>query len=84
MWLTRSESSLSPAIADAACEVTSNLLGAFSDSGQVVGSMNPDGRGASYLDVYKNEIANRATEFGFAAGYRTDFFAYHGEELRRR
>ncbi len=41
-------------------------------------SKNPDGRGPSYLDVYKNEIANRATDFGFAPGYRPDYFAYHG------
>lgn len=40
--------------------------------------LNPDGRGASYLDIYKNEIVNRAVEFGFAKGYRPEYFAYHG------
>jgi hypothetical protein len=41
-------------------------------------SMNPEGRRASYLDVYKNEIANRATRFGFPRGFRPKYFAYHG------
>jgi hypothetical protein len=41
-------------------------------------SMNPDNRPASYLDIYKNEIANRATEFGLPQGFRPKYFAYHG------
>jgi hypothetical protein len=41
-------------------------------------SMNPDGRGASYLDIYKNEIANKATDFGLPRGFRPKYFAYHG------
>jgi hypothetical protein len=41
-------------------------------------SMNPDGRGASYLDRYKNEIANRATDFNLPRGFRPAYFAYHG------
>jgi hypothetical protein len=41
-------------------------------------SMNPDDRDASYLDVYKNEIANRATSFGLPSGFRPAYFAYHG------
>lgn len=41
-------------------------------------SMNPDGRGPSYLDVYKNEIANRAPELGLPRGFRPTYFAYHG------
>ncbi|MFT3692085.1 MAG: hypothetical protein QM831_03010 [Kofleriaceae bacterium] len=34
--------------------------------------------GPSYLDNYKNEIANHATKYGLPAGYRPDYFAYHG------
>lgn len=41
-------------------------------------SMNPAGRPASYLDRYKNEIANRATDFGLPRGFRPRYFAYHG------
>jgi hypothetical protein len=41
-------------------------------------SMNPQGVRASYLDRYKNEIANRATEFGLPQGFRPRYFAYHG------
>lgn len=33
---------------------------------------------ASYLDVYKNEIVARATEFGLPADFRPEYFAYHG------
>jgi hypothetical protein len=36
-------------------------------------------RGPSYLDVYKNEIVNRASEFGLPAKtFRPDYFAFHG------
>jgi hypothetical protein len=41
-------------------------------------SVNPDGKGASYLDRYKNEIVDRAEEFGLPAGFRPEVFAYHG------
>lgn len=41
-------------------------------------SMNPDGRGASYLDIYKNEIVNSAPDLGLGAGFRPTYFAYHG------
>lgn len=41
-------------------------------------SLNHDNRGPSYLDVYKNEIANRATELGLPQGFRPRYFAYHG------
>ncbi|HEY5922418.1 MAG TPA: hypothetical protein VIV11_12140 [Kofleriaceae bacterium] len=41
-------------------------------------SMNPDGRGASYLDIYKNEIHNRAPDLGLGTGFRPKYFAYHG------
>ncbi|HEY0252205.1 MAG TPA: hypothetical protein VGC41_11805, partial [Kofleriaceae bacterium] len=34
--------------------------------------------GPSYLDNYKNEIANHATKYGLPQGYRPDYFAYHG------
>ena len=39
---------------------------------------NPAGRPASYLDRYKNEIANRAPDFGLPAGFRPEVFGYHG------
>ena len=41
-------------------------------------SMNPDGRGPSYLDIYKNEIHNRAPDLGLGTGFRPKYFAYHG------
>lgn len=41
-------------------------------------SMNPEGRKASYLDIYKNEIANKADDFGLGRGFRPKYFAYHG------
>lgn len=41
-------------------------------------AMNTTNKPASYLDIYKNEIVNRAGEFGLKAGYRPAFFAYHG------
>ncbi|HTL32403.1 MAG TPA: hypothetical protein VL326_04740 [Kofleriaceae bacterium] len=41
-------------------------------------SMNPDGRGASYLDIYKNELVNRAPELGLGTSFRPAYFAYHG------
>ena len=44
----------------------------------VKSTMNPDGRGPSYLDIYKNEIANRAPELGLPRGFRPTYFAYHG------
>ncbi len=34
--------------------------------------------GASYLDRYKNEIANHAKDYGLGAGFRPRYFAYHG------
>ena len=39
---------------------------------------NPSGAPASYMDRYKNEIVNRATDFGLPAGFRPEYFAYHG------
>lgn len=41
-------------------------------------SVNPSGEPASYLDRYKNEIANRATQFGLPKGFRPEVFAFHG------
>jgi hypothetical protein len=40
--------------------------------------MNTTNKAASYLDVYKNEIVDRATEFGLPATFRPMYFAYHG------
>lgn len=33
---------------------------------------------ASYLDLYKNEIAQHATDHGLAKGFRPAYFAFHG------
>jgi hypothetical protein len=41
-------------------------------------SANKSGAPSSYLDRYKNEIANEATHFGLPAGFRAEYFAYHG------
>lgn len=41
-------------------------------------SVNAGGAPASYLDLYKNEIANRAQDFGLPAGFRPPYFAFHG------
>jgi len=45
---------------------------------EVKSAQNPDGRGPSYLDVYRNEIANRAHDLGLPLGFRPTYFAYHG------
>ncbi|HEY4244706.1 MAG TPA: hypothetical protein VGM88_33055 [Kofleriaceae bacterium] len=34
--------------------------------------------GASYLDKYKNEIANQGKTYGLGAGFRPEYFGYHG------
>jgi hypothetical protein len=41
-------------------------------------SVNKGKVGPSYLDRYKNEIVNRATDFGLPASFRPTYFAYHG------
>ena len=39
---------------------------------------NPGHRPASYLDRYKNTIANHADEYGLGARFRPEYFAFHG------
>lgn len=39
---------------------------------------NTTGEGPSYLDTYRNEIVNAATDFGLPEGFRPDVVAYHG------
>lgn len=39
---------------------------------------NQSGAPASYLDRYKNEIVNRASDYGLPAGFRPEYFAWHG------
>lgn len=41
-------------------------------------SVNTAKAAASYLDKYKNEIANRATDYGMPKGFRPEYFAFHG------
>ncbi len=41
-------------------------------------SANPGGKPASYLDRYKNYIANHAHEYGLGNGFRPKYFAFHG------
>jgi hypothetical protein len=41
-------------------------------------SVNKAKLGSSYLDRYKNEIVNSATEFGLPTNFRPTYFAYHG------
>jgi hypothetical protein len=40
-------------------------------------SYNTTGAPPSYLDRYKNYIANHATSFGLPAGFRPEYLAYH-------
>lgn len=42
------------------------------------GEHNPDGEGPSYLDQYRNEIHNAASDFGLPEGFRPEVVAYHG------
>lgn len=39
---------------------------------------NTTNLGPSYLDLYRNEIANAATDFGLRPDFRPDIVAYHG------
>lgn len=41
-------------------------------------SANPSKAPASYLDKYKNEIVNRAVDYGLPKGFKPGYFAYHG------
>jgi hypothetical protein len=41
-------------------------------------AFNKDGRPASYLDRYKNYIANHADEYGLGRSFRPKYFAFHG------
>jgi hypothetical protein len=41
-------------------------------------SANSGTQAASYLDRYKNEIVNSASDFGLPGGFRPEYFAYHG------
>jgi hypothetical protein len=45
---------------------------------KVDSSENPGHAPASYLDRYKNYIANHATEYGLPGGFRPAYFAFHG------
>jgi hypothetical protein len=41
-------------------------------------SMNTTGKPASYLDRYKDYIANHAADYSLGAGFRPKYFAFHG------
>ena len=41
-------------------------------------SLNTQHRAASYLDRYKDTIANQATAYGLPKGFRPPYFAFHG------
>jgi hypothetical protein len=41
-------------------------------------SLDPQHHPASYLDRYKNYIANHAGEYGLPKGFRPEYFAFHG------
>jgi hypothetical protein len=45
---------------------------------RVDSSENPGHRPASYLDRYKNYVADHATEYGLPSGFRPEYFAFHG------